>query len=173
MLRCTPFLLFDGNCAEAMRFYHECIGGNLVLTRLGGGRRREPQPNAMEDAGDVCDAKRGGDQGAWAHSRFGMSASIPAMGTRLEAGCRTTTFMRGSAQLKASCLEGHPRQVFRDRYRRLPPTSIVARANARRFCKTGIALAAAGLVARLRSARSTASSPRFAPTRVDTCASAL
>src|SRR5689334_2692980 len=35
MLRCTPFLLFDGNCAEAMSFYHECIGGNLTLTKLG------------------------------------------------------------------------------------------------------------------------------------------
>lgn len=35
MLRCTPFLLFDGNCAEAMGFYHACLGGTLVLTRLG------------------------------------------------------------------------------------------------------------------------------------------
>lgn len=35
MLRCIPFLLFDGNCAEAMSFYHECLGGDLVLTRLG------------------------------------------------------------------------------------------------------------------------------------------
>ncbi len=35
MLRCTPFLLFDGNCAEAMTFYHECLGGELVLTKLG------------------------------------------------------------------------------------------------------------------------------------------
>ena len=35
MLRCTPFLLFDGNCAEAMRFYHGCLGGELILTRLG------------------------------------------------------------------------------------------------------------------------------------------
>lgn len=35
MLRCTPFLLFDGNCAEAMHFYHGCLGGSLVLTRLG------------------------------------------------------------------------------------------------------------------------------------------
>ena len=34
MLRCTPFLLFDGNCAEAMTFYHECLGGELTLTRL-------------------------------------------------------------------------------------------------------------------------------------------
>jgi PhnB protein len=35
MLRSTPFLLFDGNCAEAMTFYHECLGGELTLTKLG------------------------------------------------------------------------------------------------------------------------------------------
>jgi PhnB protein len=35
MLRCTPFLLFDGNCAEAMTFYHKCLGGELTLTKLG------------------------------------------------------------------------------------------------------------------------------------------
>lgn len=35
MLRSTPFLLFDGNCAEAMTFYHQCLGGELTLTRLG------------------------------------------------------------------------------------------------------------------------------------------
>jgi len=34
MLRCTPFLLFDGNCAEAMSFYHDCLGGELTLTKL-------------------------------------------------------------------------------------------------------------------------------------------
>ena len=34
MLRCTPYLLFDGNCAEAMTFYHHCLGGELILTRL-------------------------------------------------------------------------------------------------------------------------------------------
>lgn len=34
MLRCTPFLLFDGNCAEAMTFYHHCLGGELILTKL-------------------------------------------------------------------------------------------------------------------------------------------
>jgi PhnB protein len=34
MLRCTPFLLFDGNCAEAMKFYHNCLGGELRLTKL-------------------------------------------------------------------------------------------------------------------------------------------
>jgi len=34
MLKTTPFLLFDGNCAEAMTFYHECFGGELRLTKL-------------------------------------------------------------------------------------------------------------------------------------------
>ena len=35
MLRCTPFLLFDGNCAEVMTFYHEALGGDLTRTKLG------------------------------------------------------------------------------------------------------------------------------------------
>ena len=34
MVRCTPFLLFDGNCADALSFYHRCLGGELTLTRL-------------------------------------------------------------------------------------------------------------------------------------------
>jgi PhnB protein len=34
MLKTTPFLLFDGNCAEAMTFYHKCLGGEFSLTRL-------------------------------------------------------------------------------------------------------------------------------------------
>jgi PhnB protein len=34
MLRLTPFLLFDGDCAEAMRFYHSCFGGDLSLMRV-------------------------------------------------------------------------------------------------------------------------------------------
>jgi PhnB protein len=34
MLSCNPFLLFDVNCAEAMTFYHKCLGGELTLTKL-------------------------------------------------------------------------------------------------------------------------------------------
>ena len=34
MLKCNPFLLFDGNCAEAMTFYQQCLGGQLRLTKL-------------------------------------------------------------------------------------------------------------------------------------------
>jgi PhnB protein len=35
MIKVTPFLLFDGNCAEAMTFYQKCLGGELTLTKLG------------------------------------------------------------------------------------------------------------------------------------------
>jgi PhnB protein len=34
MLKSTPFLLFDGNCAEAMTFYQDCLGGELSMTKL-------------------------------------------------------------------------------------------------------------------------------------------
>lgn len=30
----TPFLLFDGHCAEAMAFYQACLGGELTVTRV-------------------------------------------------------------------------------------------------------------------------------------------
>ncbi|HVZ12739.1 MAG TPA: VOC family protein [Patescibacteria group bacterium] len=44
MLRATPFLLFDGNCAEAMTFYHECFGGELSMTKLGDSPMKDMLP---------------------------------------------------------------------------------------------------------------------------------
>ena len=44
MLQATPFLLFDGNCAEAMTFYHKCLGGELTLTKLGDTPMKEQFP---------------------------------------------------------------------------------------------------------------------------------
>lgn len=44
MLRLTPFLLFDGNCAEAMKFYAACFGADLILTRLGDTLMKEQFP---------------------------------------------------------------------------------------------------------------------------------
>ena len=44
MLRCTPFLLFDGNCAEAMTFYHACLGGELTIAKLGDSPMRDLLP---------------------------------------------------------------------------------------------------------------------------------
>jgi len=34
MLDATPFLLFDGNCSDAMTFYQNCLGGALTLTKV-------------------------------------------------------------------------------------------------------------------------------------------
>lgn len=34
MMILTPFLLFDGNCAEAMAFYQSCFGGDLTIAKV-------------------------------------------------------------------------------------------------------------------------------------------
>lgn len=34
MINLTPFLLFDGNCAEAMAFYQSCFSGDLMITKV-------------------------------------------------------------------------------------------------------------------------------------------
>jgi PhnB protein len=49
MLRCTPFLLFDGNCAEAMTFYQRCLGGELTLSRLGDTPMKDQLPADKHD----------------------------------------------------------------------------------------------------------------------------
>jgi PhnB protein len=49
MLHCTPFLLFDGACAEAMAFYHDCLGGELTLTRLGNTPMKDQFPPEKHD----------------------------------------------------------------------------------------------------------------------------
>jgi PhnB protein len=35
VINLTPFLLFDGTCAEAMAFYKSCLGGELTITKVG------------------------------------------------------------------------------------------------------------------------------------------
>lgn len=49
MLKATPFLLFDGNCAEAMTFYHKCLGGDLTITKLGDSPMKETLPPEKHD----------------------------------------------------------------------------------------------------------------------------
>jgi PhnB protein len=44
MLHTTPFLLFDGNCAEAMTFYQICFGGELTLLKLADTPMKEQFP---------------------------------------------------------------------------------------------------------------------------------
>lgn len=33
-MKLTPFLLFDGTCAEAMAFYQTCFGGELTIMKV-------------------------------------------------------------------------------------------------------------------------------------------
>jgi len=40
----TPFLLFDGNCAEAMEFYRSCLGGELTTTKVADTPMRHQMP---------------------------------------------------------------------------------------------------------------------------------
>jgi PhnB protein len=47
MLQLTPFLLFDGNCAEAMAFYRSCLGGDLTITTVGDMPLKDQLPHAQ------------------------------------------------------------------------------------------------------------------------------
>ncbi len=44
MINLTPFLLFDGNCAEAMAFYQSCVGGDLTIVKLGDTPMKDHMP---------------------------------------------------------------------------------------------------------------------------------
>ncbi len=60
-MRVTPFLLFEGDCAEAMEFYRSCLGGELSITRLRDTPMKDDLPsedwhkvvNARLDSGQV------------------------------------------------------------------------------------------------------------------------
>ena len=45
----TPFLLFKGNCAEAMTFYQSCLGGELTLTLVKDTPMKEQIPLEQHD----------------------------------------------------------------------------------------------------------------------------
>lgn len=45
----SPFLLFDGNCAEAMHFYQSCLGGELEVTLVGDTPMKEQAPAHVHD----------------------------------------------------------------------------------------------------------------------------
>jgi PhnB protein len=45
MINLTPFLLFDGKCAEAMAFYQSCLGGDLTITKVGETPMKDHMPS--------------------------------------------------------------------------------------------------------------------------------
>ncbi len=49
MLHTAPFLLFNGNCAEAMGFYQSCLGGELTLIKVRDTPMKAQFPEAKHD----------------------------------------------------------------------------------------------------------------------------
>jgi PhnB protein len=45
----SPFLLFEGNCAEAMQFYRSCLGGELEVTLLRDTPMKDQAPARLHD----------------------------------------------------------------------------------------------------------------------------
>lgn len=44
-----PYLTFGGNCREAMTYYQECLGGDLVFQTIGASPLAEKMPKKMSD----------------------------------------------------------------------------------------------------------------------------
>ena len=49
MTTLTPYLLFDGNCRQAMEFYRSCLGGELILTIVKDTPAKERIPASQHD----------------------------------------------------------------------------------------------------------------------------
>ena len=45
----SPFLLFEGTCAEAMRFYQSCLGGEVEITLVRDTPMRDQAPAHLHD----------------------------------------------------------------------------------------------------------------------------
>lgn len=48
-MKLCPFLLFEGNCAEAMHFYQSCLGGELEVTLLRDTPMKDQAPPSLHD----------------------------------------------------------------------------------------------------------------------------
>ena len=49
MTTLTPYLLFDGNCQDAMEFYKECFGGDLSITKVKDSPAKTQMPPSLHD----------------------------------------------------------------------------------------------------------------------------
>ncbi len=49
MTQINAYMHFNGNCREAMQFYQECFGGELVLLTVGESPIADQMPAAMSD----------------------------------------------------------------------------------------------------------------------------
>ncbi len=44
-----PYILFEGNCAEAMAFYKSCLGGELTIVTVGDSPMKAQMPGALHE----------------------------------------------------------------------------------------------------------------------------
>lgn len=49
MITLTPYLLFDGNCHQAMEFYQSCLGGELHLTKVKDSMAKDQLPAFQQE----------------------------------------------------------------------------------------------------------------------------
>lgn len=49
MTQINVYLIFDGNCEEAMTFYKECLGGELAINRVEGSPMEAQCPPEMKN----------------------------------------------------------------------------------------------------------------------------
>jgi PhnB protein len=49
MTTLSSYLLFDGNCRQAMEFYRSCLGGELTLTRVKDTPAKQGMPESQRD----------------------------------------------------------------------------------------------------------------------------
>jgi PhnB protein len=50
MTQINAYLTFNGNCNEAMNFYKSCLGGELILQKIGESPMADKMPPKMKDS---------------------------------------------------------------------------------------------------------------------------
>ena len=45
----TPYILFDGNCHQAMEFYKSCFGGELTSTKVKDSPAKDYMPAVQQE----------------------------------------------------------------------------------------------------------------------------
>lgn len=49
MTQLNPYLMFNGNCREAMEFYHTCLGGELAIMTVGESPMKDQVPDKQDE----------------------------------------------------------------------------------------------------------------------------
>ncbi len=49
MAQLNPYLTFNGNCREAMEFYHTCLGGELSIMTVGESPMKDQMPDKKDN----------------------------------------------------------------------------------------------------------------------------